>query len=259
MSWVMAGVAVVGGGIKMYQGMKQKEEGQRMASELDKPQFQIPPEIEKNMSMADKLEYQGLPPEQKQAFLDNQQRALQSALRSSSDRRGGLGVISQLQGQQNVSSRQLMLDDIKSRQDNMKFAMQQREVMAGYKMKRFEHQYNEYAADLDYARAIEGAGMQNQQSGMNTMISGAAQGIAGNMGGNNLRLGTTSPGNAIGVDQTQMKQSYVDPFDAANQNARANQQIRQGAGIYDRPEAATGYIPGRQKVFNEQTEQFEWK
>ena len=179
MTWVMAGVAVVGGGIKMYQGMKQKEEGEGMEAGLDKPIFEIPPEIEKNMSIAEKMEYQGLPPEQKQAFLDNQQRALQSAMKSSSDRRGGLGIISQLQGQQNVSNRQLMLDDISARRENMQQAMQQREVVAGYKMKRFEHQYNEYSADLDYARAIQGAGIQNQQAGMDSMITGAGQGIAG--------------------------------------------------------------------------------
>ena len=209
MSWVMAGVAVVGGGIKMYQGYQQKKKGEEMEAGLDKPQFEIPPEIEKNMSMAEKLEYQGLPPEQKQAFLDNQQRALQAAMRSSSDRRGGLGIISQLQGQQNISNRQLMLDDIKARQDNMKFAMQQREVMAGYKMKRFEHEYNEYSADLDYARAITGAGMQNQQSGLNQMITGAAGGIAGGIAGaaaggggggtSNAKLNTT-----IGGDNNQI-------------------------------------------------------
>ena len=207
MSWVMAGVAVVGGGIKMYQGYQQKKKGEAMEAGLDKPQFEIPPEIEKNMSMAEKLEYQGLPPEQKQAFLDNQQRALQAAMRSSSDRRGGLGIISQIQGQQNISNRQLMLDDIKARQDNMKFAMQQREVMAGYKMKRFEHEYNEYSADLDYARAITGAGMQTQQSGMNQMITGVAGGIAGGIAGSvgtgaktaNPELSTT-----IGGDNNQL-------------------------------------------------------
>ena len=182
MSWVAAGVAVVGGGIKLYQGMKTKQEGQEMESALDKPIFQIPPEIAKNMSMAEKMEYQGLPEEQKQAYLDNQQRALQSALRSSSDRRGGLGIISQLQGQQNISSRELLLQDVAARRENMQQAMQQREVMAGYKMKRFEHQYNEYSADLDYARALQGAGMQNIQSGTAAMISGVGQGIAGSIG-----------------------------------------------------------------------------
>ena len=183
MSWVMAGVAVVGGGIKYFQGQAQKREGENMEAGLDAPDFQIPPEIAKNLSMAEKLEYQGLPPEQKQAFLDNQQRALQTAMRSSSDRRGGLGIISQLQGQQNISNRQLMMDDVNARKQNMQFAMQQRETMANYKMKRFEHEYNEYSADLDYARGIQGAGMQNSQSGVNSMITGVAGGVAGSIAG----------------------------------------------------------------------------
>ena len=39
MSWVMAGVAVVGGGIKMYQGYKQKQAGQEaeQAAMANKP------------------------------------------------------------------------------------------------------------------------------------------------------------------------------------------------------------------------------
>lgn len=179
MSWVMAGVAVVGGGIKMYQGMKQKEAGERAENALDAPEFEIPAEIAKNMSIAEKEAYNGLPAEQKRAFLENQQRTSQAALRSSSDRRGGLGVISQIQSQENLSNRQLLLDDTAARQQNMQRAMDARSVMAGYKTKRFEHQYNEYSADLDYARAQQGAGMQNQQAGMNTMMSGAMSGASG--------------------------------------------------------------------------------
>ena len=85
MSWVAAGVAVVGGGIQIYQGIQQKKAGEEMEAGLDKPEFQIPPEIAKNMSEAEMRSYQGLPDEQKAAFIDNQQRAAQTALRSSSD------------------------------------------------------------------------------------------------------------------------------------------------------------------------------
>jgi len=178
----MAGVAVVGGGIKMYQGHQQKLAGERAERDLgDAPEFQIPPEIAKNMSIAEKMEYEGLPAAQKRAFLENQQRTSQAALRSSSDRRGGLGIISQIQGQENLSNRQLLLDDTAARQQNMQRAMDARSVMAGYKTKRFEHQYNEYSADLDYARAQQGAGMQNQQAGVNTMIGGVMQGVGGHL------------------------------------------------------------------------------
>tara|TARA_R110002167_G_scaffold80125_6_gene220391 strand:- start:1911 stop:2726 length:816 start_codon:yes stop_codon:yes gene_type:complete len=179
MSWIAAGVAVVGGGIKLYKGYKQKQAGKNAEGALDKPEFEIPQEALKNMSIAERAETQGLPDSQKQAFLENQQRSSQTALRNSSDRRGGLGVVSQIQGQENLSNRQLLQDDVNARQQNMQRAMDARNVIAGYKDKRFEHEYSEYSTDLDYARAQQGAGQQNMSAGMDTMISGAGQGLAG--------------------------------------------------------------------------------
>jgi hypothetical protein len=179
MSWVMAGVAVVGGGIQVYQGMQQKKAGRAMEAGLNKPEFQIPTEIAKNMSEADIRSYQGLPDEQKAAFLDNQQRAAQTALRSSGDRRGGLGMVSQIQAQQDRSSLELLQQDVAARDKNILRAQEARNVMASYKDKRFEHEYNEYSADLDYARAQVGAGMQNVAGGLMTAASGAQAGISG--------------------------------------------------------------------------------
>lgn len=181
MTWVMAGVAVVGGGIQVYQGVQQKKAGKEAELEAmsQKPEFTIPPEIAKNMSEAEMRAYQGLPDEQKAAFLDNQQRAAQTALRSSGDRRGGLGMISQIQAQQDRSSLELLQQDVVARDKNILRAQEARNVMASYKDKRFEHEYNEYSADLDYARAQVGAGMQNVAGGLMTAASGAQAGISG--------------------------------------------------------------------------------
>ena len=179
MTWVMAGVAVVGGGIQAYQGVQQKKAGRAMEAGLNKPEFQIPTEIAKNMSEADIRSYQGLPDEQKAAFLDNQQRAAQTALRSSGDRRGGLGMVSQIQAQQDRSSLELLQQDVVARDKNILRAQEARNVMAQYKEKRFEHEYNEYSSDLDYARAQVGAGMQNVAGGLMTAASGVQAGISG--------------------------------------------------------------------------------
>lgn len=178
MSWVAAGVAVVGGGIQIYQGVKQQKQGKQMEAGLDKPNFNIPPEIAKNLSEAEMRSYQGLPDEQKAAFLDNQQRAAQAAMRSSSDRRGGLGMISQIQSQQDRSSLQMLQQDVAARDKNIERAMQARNVMASYRDKRFQHEYNEYSADLDYARAQVGAGQQNVAGGLMTAASAIQTGMA---------------------------------------------------------------------------------
>tara|TARA_R110002012_G_scaffold169141_10_gene332991 strand:- start:12756 stop:13595 length:840 start_codon:yes stop_codon:yes gene_type:complete len=186
MSWVAAGVAVVGGGIQVAQGIKQQREGRDLENSLNKPEFQIPPEIAKNMSEAEMRAYQGLPDEQKAAFLDNQQRAAQTALRSSSDRRGGLGMISQIQANQDRSSLGLLQQDVAARDANILRAQEARKVMASYRDKRFEHEYNEYSSDLDYARAQVGAGMQNVAGGLVTAGSAVQSGIANQAGGDGL-------------------------------------------------------------------------
>ena len=171
MTWVAAGVAVVGGGIQAYQGIKKQISCKELEASLNKPEFQIPPEIAKNMSEAEMRAYQGLPDEQKAAFLDNQQRAAQTALRSSSDRRGGLGIISQIQAQQDRSSLGLLQQDVAARDANIARAHQARQVMASYRDRKFAHEYSEYSSDLDYARAQVGAGMQNVAGGLTTAAS----------------------------------------------------------------------------------------
>tara|TARA_R110002051_G_C8724753_1_gene497192 strand:+ start:1340 stop:2092 length:753 start_codon:yes stop_codon:yes gene_type:complete len=219
MSWVMAGVAVVGGGIKLYQGYQQKKKGEaaEAAAERDKPDDSIPQEILQNQKIAEQMARQGIPEEQRRKFIEDQQRASQSALRSSSDRRGGLGIISQIQGTEDRSSLGLLQQDVQARKANMMTAMQSRETVANYKQKRFEHQYNEYSADLDYARGQIGAGMQNQQAGMDQMISGAGQGVAGYAGGGGFSPeGYSNPQlkTSIGNDPTQNQ--YVEPTQVQN-------------------------------------------
>tara|TARA_R110002020_G_scaffold33491_3_gene101932 strand:- start:17827 stop:18909 length:1083 start_codon:yes stop_codon:yes gene_type:complete len=186
MTWVAAGVAVVGGGIQVAQGIRQQRQGNELENSLDKPEFSIPPEIAKNLSEAEMRAYQGLPDEQKAAFLDNQQRAAQTALRSSGDRRGGLGMISQIQAQQDRSSLGLLQQDVAARDKNILRAQEARNVMASYRDKRFEHEYNEYSSDLDYARAQVGAGMQNVAGGLTTAGSAIQSGIANQEGADGL-------------------------------------------------------------------------
>ena len=181
MTWVMAGVAVVGGGIKMYQGHQQKKAGERAEREakLNKPEFRIPIEEQANLLDAKKRALEGLPEAQRRAAEQDIQRTSQASMRSVQTRKGGLGMISQVASQEGRSNLALMQADVSARRSNLQDLMRQRSVIAGYKNKRFEHEYNEYSADLDYARAQIGAGIQNQQSGIDTMISGIGGGIAG--------------------------------------------------------------------------------
>tara|TARA_R100000008_G_C3584663_1_gene171256 strand:+ start:2566 stop:3402 length:837 start_codon:yes stop_codon:yes gene_type:complete len=187
MSWVAAGVSVIGGIVQYSQGKSQQAAGERMEANLNKPVFQIPREIEQNMSYAEKMAFQGLPEEQKQQYIQNQQRRMQTAMMNVTDRRGGLGMVSQLAAEESRSNIGLMQADVAARQANMERLMQSRQVMADYRMKGFEHQYNQYSADLDYARAMQGAGQQNVMGGFSTALGGLATGVAGYVG--NIQAG----------------------------------------------------------------------
>jgi len=185
MTWVAAAaasVAVTTAAVKYVKGKKQEKEGASKEAGLVAPEFEIPIEISQNMSEAEKMAYVGLPDDQKRAFLENSQRASQAALRSTDTRKGGLGMISQIQAQEDRSNLSLLQQDVAARRANMGTLMQTRGIMAEYKMKRFEHDYNEYSADLDYARAIQGAGIQNQNQALSEAGRAAAS-FAGSYAG----------------------------------------------------------------------------
>ena len=183
MSFVAAGVAVVGGGIQMYQGYKQKKAGEQAerVAQASKPEFEISQEAKANLRDAEQMAGMGLMAEQRTAAEQDIQRTTQAAMMGSADRRGGLGMVSSTAATEQRANLGLLQQDVEARRANMQQLMTVRDQMTEYKGKKFQHEYNEYAADLDYARAQVGAGMQNQQMGMNSMISGVGQGVQGGM------------------------------------------------------------------------------
>ena len=186
MSWVMAGVAVVGGGIKMYQGYKQKKAGEaaERAAMANKPDSErmITTEARQNLRDAEQMAAQGLAIEQRTAAEQDIQRSTQAAMMGSADRRGGLGMVSSTAATEQRANLGLLQQDVQARRANMQNLMQVRDTMTGYKMKQFEHEYNEFSADLDYARAQVGAGIQNQMQGTQDIISGVGTGLQGQIG-----------------------------------------------------------------------------
>jgi len=208
----MAGVAVVGGGIKLYQGIQQKKAGRaaEIEARANRPEFEIPIEEQASLLETRKRALTGIPDAQRRAAEQDIQRTSQAAMRSSETRRGGLGMISKVSDQEGRSNLALMNADAQMRRQNVMDMMKQRSVIAGYKNKRFEHAYNEYTTDLDYARAQIGAGIQNQQAGIDNMLSGAGQGL---VGAQNARL----------ARQNQ----------AADENINPNARQKPGIGGYD--------------------------
>ena len=237
MSWVAAGVAVVGGGIKLYQGYQQKKAGERAEAEAEKntPEFEIPQEEIANLRDAQKRAMSGLPEAQRRAAEQDIQRTSQAAMRSSATRRGGLGMISQVAAQEGRSNLALMQADVQARRQNIQDMMRQRSVIAGYKQKRFEHEYNEYSADLDYARAQIGAGIQNQQAGIDGILGGVGQGIAGSMVNKQMQMQnqTNNPNTTTNNNQpNQFRLGGGDGNIFTGKRKEAYNQFMQGTGMF---------------------------
>ena len=128
-----------------------------------------------------------------------------------------------------------MQADVQARRQNIQDMMRQRSVIAGYKQKRFEHEYNEYSADLDYARAQIGAGIQNQQAGLDGILGGVGQGIEGSMVNKQMQMQnqTNNPNTTTNNNQpNQFRLGGGDGNIFTGKRKEAYNQFMQGTGMF---------------------------
>lgn len=167
------GVGLVGGLIKTLSGNKQKKQGRKLLKNTQMPEYQIPDEITKAAA-------EGLPQQQYDNAMKNIQRQQLMAIKSSHDRRGGVGAIGGIQ--QGTADATLNLDaaDAAAVQRN-------KMTLAGYKDKAWDwNKKQKYERDYDYAMNLIGAGNQNFTTGLDQMAGGigtAAAGFFGDGGG----------------------------------------------------------------------------
>jgi hypothetical protein len=166
-------VTAILGGVQAAAGIGQAVAGWVKKKNLTRPEYQIPDEIEKNMSEAELMSYYGMPDAQKQQYMQNIQRAGQQALAGVADRKGGLGMVSTIQQSQQDSYMSLLSADVQQRMQNIQAAQQQREVMAQFKDKAFEvNEMQPYQQSYAEAQALIGAGTQNFMGGLSTIAEG---------------------------------------------------------------------------------------
>lgn len=178
-TWVAAGVATVGLGLSAYQihkGNQQKKEADKLAAENKRPDYEIPVELQQNLTQAQQMALEGLPAEQKQQYLNNIQRSQNFGLGALSDRRLGLAGLGSIVQSGNDASQNLLSMDAQARRQNQIGLMNARQTFANYKDKRYEqNQLNPYYENAAAIRGLKGAGMQNEwqglSSGANTISS----------------------------------------------------------------------------------------
>jgi len=149
----------------------------------DVPDYDIPQEIFDNMTDAEYWSYKGLPEAQKQQFIENSMRAGATAISRSTDRKGGLGMISSIAQQERDSARDLLSMDAQARMSNVDRLLQARRELAS--AKNTEQEWNMQKILDERAKRDEmiGAGIQNIGQSFSTFAGGAGGG-AGKLFGN---------------------------------------------------------------------------
>lgn len=159
--------AIATGSFKTGFGIYQYKKGQKQLESLERPEYEIPEEIRQNLTQAQLMALEGLPTEQKQQFVENIQRTMQSGLRATRDRGLGLAGISGLAQQQTDAFRQLLGIDVSARQANQQQLATARGSLAGFKERAFDiNEMQPYIQDYLQAQALVGSGTQNFFGGL---------------------------------------------------------------------------------------------
>jgi len=190
-------MSVLSSGIGIWQGEKQRREGEKAMSGLNRPTYEIPKELYDNLSDAEKMEVEGLTPQQKKDFVQNVERSQQSALKAQADRKGGLmGLQAMMQQETSAYSGLTSMDAAARKESELRkqaSVMQAREAIAGAKDRRYQEQMGNYQQDLQSAQGMIGAGQQNTMSGIQGIGSAMLQVGAATYGGGGQNKVQTTP------------------------------------------------------------------
>jgi hypothetical protein len=187
----MAGLPIanwIAGGAQGTLGIAQMIGGLTMPKP-DIPDYEISEETYKNMTDAEYWSFQGMPEAQKQQFVEQSQRSGATALSRSTDRKGGLGLVSSIAQQEKDSATQMLSMDSQQRMSNLQNLFRAREVMSEAKDKEFKHDTDKVMYELGKRDEMIGAGMQNFGQSFST--------FAGASGGDKVS-GTAKPPASMG-------------------------------------------------------------
>lgn len=140
-------------------GMKQKEG-------LVRPEYEIPQEVQQNLTQAQLMALEGLPAEQKRQYIQNIQRSMTSNLAALTGRKAGLVGVSGLAQTEADAYGNLLGMDAQARQANQQQLMQQRALMGDQKALQWQiNQMQPYLQSYGEAQGLIGGGIQNVNTG----------------------------------------------------------------------------------------------
>tara|TARA_R110002020_G_scaffold1420_1_gene6425 strand:- start:1219 stop:2202 length:984 start_codon:yes stop_codon:yes gene_type:complete len=252
MSWAAVAVSAISAGVGIYQ----TQQGKKLAEQAgDRPDYEIPESARRALGTSQLQSLKGMPGAVKSQMLQEMDRSRMASLRQVQERRGGLGVVSQLEQNQQDAIRQMGIMDIQQREKNIQGLQDMRMKMAGYEEKQGQDELASWEQQSQAAAAMKGAGMQNIMGG----VTGLATSVAGKMdtaaslatGGGG---GTSGPQfkTTIGGENNQMIGGTGYTGGALNSQ---NYSFNQGTGQFNfnqptSPFATGGGFPQNQQKIN---------
>lgn len=204
--------AVVAAGTAAYgiaESSNQKRRGRHAQNALEKQKAEVdaldvlPTELKQNQQIASLRSKTGLPSEQYVMAQKAIQRQQARTLKGASDRRMGLGLLASIDDNANRAQGNLDSQNAQARLGNERTLMGINKDVASWKTAKANRDLARWDSKMDYAKAVEGSGRQNQtntiMSGINAagLIAGAAykngnnsswaNGLFGNSGRANKR------------------------------------------------------------------------
>ena len=179
-------IQAIGGIGQMAFGASQSQKAKGQLEDLERPEFEIPEEILQNLSQAERMALEGLPAQERQLFVEDIQRTIQTGGAQLQERGLGVAGVTGLVQQQTDAFRQLLQMDVAAKREGQAGLAQARGSVAAFKEKQFQlNQLDPFLQESLKLEALQGAGIQNIMTGIGTIGSAGANigGIPGLGGG----------------------------------------------------------------------------
>ncbi len=158
-NWAGGGATTTLGAVQLGIGMYKQKHNKR-------PDYEIPQEVQQNLTQAQQEALQGLPEEQRQMFISNIERNSANALGQIGSRSGGLAGVAAVNQNSNDSYGKLLAMDSQARMANKDKLYGMRQNVADYKDQAWQvNKLNPYYENTASNNALIGAGMQNVSQG----------------------------------------------------------------------------------------------
>ncbi len=163
--------------------------------EANRPVYNIPPEVQQGLALADQQAAQGLPAAQKEQYITNLQRGTAYGLSQIGSRKGGLAGLGTLNEQQNQGYANLLSQDSAARMQKQQNVFGQLQNVANYKDQAFQiNKENPFYEKMARDQANRGSFMQNvnkySQAGIASLGSQSSSGGGGQPGGGQMLGGS---------------------------------------------------------------------